>query len=65
MTIQVAAFIGLVAGCVMAYVLLRSHIANLKEAHYQDAYESGWANGYEVGVRQARPKRTRKPKADA
>lgn len=61
---QFAGFIGALIGFITAYAILKTHIANVKEESYQDAYESGWANGYEVGVRQARPKRTRKPKSD-
>lgn len=64
MTIQLAAFIGGAVGFATAYAILKTHIANVRAEDHQDAYENGWANGYEVGVRQARPKRTRKTKAD-
>lgn len=62
MTVQLAAFIGGLVGCASAYALFRKHLANVKADRCRDAFEDGWSQGYEVGLRAERPKRTRKRK---
>lgn len=62
MTAEHAGYIGAFLGMAFSYALLRGYIAHVKTERQQDAYEEGWAQGYEIGLQAGKPKRVRKPR---
>jgi hypothetical protein len=60
-TVVIAGLVGAAVGVIVAKLA----IASAEGEKATDAYEEGWSHGYDVGLQANRPKRTRKPKADA
>lgn len=60
-TVIIAGIVGAAVGVVVA----KLYVASAEGEKHTDAYEEGWSHGYDVGLQANRPKRVRKPKADA
>lgn len=54
------ALLSAIAGGITSFLLHRLYDAKQEERKYTDAYEEGWSNGYDVGLRAPRPKRAKK-----
>lgn len=59
-TVIIAGVVGSAAGVLIA----KLYLAGAAQDKATDAYEEGWAHGYDVGLQANRPKRVRKPKAE-
>lgn len=68
MSVELVGIVGALAGMLVSYAILRTHISNVRADNCQDAYEKGWSEGYDVGYNQSKPTKTRAKrirKADA
>lgn len=59
------AFVAGLCGAIVGLVVAKLYVAKHRDDGRQDAYESGWNDGYDIGLQANRPKRTRTRKADA
>lgn len=60
MSVELVGIVGALAGMLVSYAILRTHISNVRADNCQDAYEKGWSEGYEIGLQASKPKRVKK-----
>lgn len=66
MTTTLAVVCGALIGMAITFAFMRAYCENVANERHLDAYEEGWSNGYDIGLRAPRPKRVKTiRKADA
>lgn len=59
MDTTLAVVCGALIGAAITFALMRTYCQNVAHDRHLDAYEEGWTNGYDVGVKAPRPKRVK------